>query len=74
MQKPILREPEGTLLRVTLEKLKSDKRSSSEISLATGLPLAWLVSLRRGSVKNPSVNRVQKLYEQLTRKKLKLYA
>lgn len=33
----------------------------------TGLPFYWLRKVASGEIKNPSVNRVQYLYEHLTR-------
>ncbi len=56
------------LLAVTLEKFKECNKTFLEISQETGLPYHWLTKLRW--IKNPSVKRVQKLYEYLTGKDL----
>jgi len=42
----------------------------SEIYRDSGLPFYWLVKFRRGLIKDPSVNRVQRLYEFLTKQRL----
>lgn len=36
------------------------------ISYHTGLAYDWLVKLKRGSIKDPSVNKIQILYEYLS--------
>lgn len=63
---------QGTLFLATWKKLKDDKRSLVKIYDETGIPFYWLKKFRNGEIKNPSVNRVQALYEHLTGSKLKL--
>jgi hypothetical protein len=54
----------------TLELLKADSRKLPDIFAATGLPFYWLRQFSMGTIKNPSVNRIQYLYECLSGKKL----
>jgi len=58
----------GTLYERTRTLL--EKQDLFEVSKATGLPFYWLRSLP--TTTNPSVNRVQVLYEYLTNKPLKV--
>jgi hypothetical protein len=60
----------GTLLQKTRAILARDQRSLLELANETGLPFYWLRKFAGGKIKNPSVNRIQYLYEKLTRKKL----
>lgn len=60
-------------MRATLQLLKADSRSLPEIFRDTGIPFYWLRTFQAGSMKNPSVNRVQHLYECLTGTSLKVY-
>ena len=62
--------PEGTLLVHTRRALQTSEQTYLEIYNATGLDPNWLSGLVRGKTKNPSVNKVQTLYEHLTGKKL----
>ncbi|AUR88752.1 DNA-binding domain protein [Vibrio phage 2.117.O._10N.261.45.E9] len=62
----------NTLLARTQELLLADKRSSYELATQCGLPYNWINDLAKGRVKNPNVNRVQYLYEQLSGKKLEV--
>lgn len=62
----------GSLLLATQQLLHDSHRTHEEIFLATGLPMQWLSSLVRGQTPDPSVNRVQKLYEFLSGKELKV--
>lgn len=57
----------GTLMLKTLELLKKDSRNLSDISIDTGISFFWLQRFSTCSMKNPSVNRVQYLYEQLAK-------
>jgi hypothetical protein len=41
-----------------------------EVFEATGIPYFWLNSFANGRIQNPSVNRVQYLYEYLTKTRL----
>ena len=62
----------GTLMLKTHALLKSDPRNISDISIDTGVSFFWLQRFSAMSMKNPSVNRVQYLYEQLTNTILKI--
>lgn len=59
-----------TLLEAARKLLLADKRSTLEIHKQSGLPVFWLRKLRSGETKDPSVNRVQALYEFLSNTKL----
>jgi hypothetical protein len=58
------------LMQRTATMLKADERSTFDIAKESKLPFYWLRKFRSGAMKNPSVNRVQKLYEHLTGRKL----
>ena len=58
----------GTLLMKTRELLTG--QDLNQIAVQTGLPYQWLKKLALGRTINPSVNRVQKLYEHLSDRKL----
>ena len=62
----------GTLMTRTRELLKTSKQGFLEIYSETGLPFYWLRKCAYGEFRNPSVNRVQFLYEHLTGKPLSL--
>ncbi len=55
-----------TLHERTLELLKKDLRPLPAIGHQAGVPFYWLEKFVRGKIKDPSVNRIQKLYEHLT--------
>lgn len=61
---------EGSLMTATLDLLKKDSRSLLQIYDETGVPFYWLRRFVTGGYKNPSVNRVQYLFEKLSGKKL----
>lgn len=61
---------EGTLLARTRKLLQSAEDSYLVIYKATGLNPNWLSLLSRGEIPNPSVNKVQALYEYLSNNKL----
>lgn len=61
-----------SLLKRTLELLKEDSRSLIEIYTATGIPYYWLKKFSAGEFANPSVNRVQFLYEFLSGQQLEV--
>lgn len=61
-------EKEGTLLIKTRELVKNDTRTLPELATESGIPFYWLQKL--STFKNPSVNRIQYLYEFLSNKKL----
>jgi hypothetical protein len=44
----------------------------SQVAEECGLPLAWLSAFARGEISEPSVNRIECLYEHLTGAKLKV--
>lgn len=60
----------GSLHRRTLELLKASKKSLPVIYKESDLPYWWLKKFSSGEIANPSVNRVQELYEYLTSTKL----
>lgn len=61
----------GTLLIETLEMLRNDKKPTVELYLETGIPFYWLKSLRsKKSIPNPSVNKVEYLYNHLSKNPL----
>lgn len=60
----------STLYEQTLELLINSDMTIQDIATQADLPYDWLVSIRYDRVKNPSVNRVQKLYEFLSGKPL----
>ena len=63
-----------TLFRKTLELIqtRSVRLTLRKISEDTGLSESWLEGFHEGRIQNPSVNRVQKLYEYLTNSTLKV--
>lgn len=63
----------ATLLEAVVVQLKT-RRDKDLITLyaETKLPYYWLRKVANGDIKNPSVNRIQYLYEHLTGKKLEL--
>lgn len=66
-------DAEGTLLRACRTLLEQTKKTNLEIYAATGLQPGWLDTVRKGTTRNPSVNRIQFLYEHLSGKKLELH-
>ena len=56
------------LLEETVALLKADSRDLPTIYVETGIPYHWLKALYYGRIKNPSVNRVCYLREQLLRR------
>lgn len=65
-------EQVGSLMKITLAMLAGTNQSLMEISRTTGLSLYWLQSIRANKVVDPSVNNIQKLYEHLAQKELKV--
>jgi len=62
---------EGKLLKKTRDKLKRlNANGYIEVSFHTGIPETWLKRVAHGNIKDPSVNRIQKVFEYLTKKKL----
>lgn len=70
MNSPTSVERPGSLYEKAQALLKKDERSLFEISKATGLPFYWLKKIRDGAIADPSVNRIQELYEKLSGKKI----
>lgn len=60
------------LLIKTQELLKEDDRDIPTIFAESRIPLYWLQRFAAGQYQNPSVNRVQYLYEFLSGKELDL--
>lgn len=54
-----------SLLEETVKLIKP-REDIATISCNTGLAYDWLVKLKRGSIKDPSVNKIQRLYEYLS--------
>ena len=46
--------------------------TAKEISNATGISEAWIARFRKGDFKTPSVDKVQSIYEFLSKKKLRV--
>lgn len=62
--------PTGSLYETTLRLLR--EVPTLQVHKDTGLPFHWLKRLRENQIENPSVNRIQKLYEYLTGQPLKV--
>lgn len=65
-------EAPGTLLKQTrtlLKKAKSDNKLEA-IAHKTKLPYLWLNKIADGHIYDPSVNRIQKVYEHISGNKL----
>lgn len=60
----------GTLLIRTKELLATSGKTYLDIHSETGLTPHWLSFLANGKIANPSVNKVQRLYECLRGTKL----
>lgn len=60
----------GTLLETTLRLLRERQNTLPDIAMATTLPFYWLRKVAGGEIADPSVNRIQTLYEYLSGKKL----
>lgn len=60
----------GSLHQRTLELLRQSGKSLPILYKETGIPFFWLRKFSSGVIKNPSVNRVQALYEYLSSTKL----
>lgn len=59
-----------TLLQKTVTLLNKSTQPLNDIAEKSGLPYDWLVGIKYERIKEPSVNRIQKLYEYLTGKRL----
>lgn len=62
----------GSLHQKALELLKGSPQALPDIARDSELPYYWLKKFSSGEVKDPSVNRVQKLYEYLAKKPLEI--
>lgn len=60
----------GTLLQRTRELIKQSDQSYSQMFAGSGLEPNWISGVATGRIKDPSVNRIQKLYEYLAGSKL----
>lgn len=60
----------NSLMQETIRLINADPRSPLEIYRDTGVPFYWIKNFAKGLYINPSVNRVQFLYEILSEKKL----
>ena len=56
----------NTLYIKTMELLEASPLSLREIADRSELPYDWLTAIKYDRIKNPSVNRIQHLYEFLT--------
>lgn len=59
-----------TFMQATIDLIEKDGRTDLELYRATGIPHHWIANLRKGNCLNPSVNRVQYLFEYLSGRKL----
>jgi len=57
----------GSLHVETLKLLRQSRDSLLDIHLATRLPFYWLKRFKEDGIRDPSVNRIQILYEHLAR-------
>lgn len=58
-------KPCSLLLR-TRQLLRDDPRSLHDVAVQSQTPFYWLRKFHTGEIKDPGVNRVQRLYEFLT--------
>ena len=59
-----------SLYTKTRELIKEDKLTLEMIGQATGVPYYWLTKFSAGEIPNPAVNRIQYLYEFLSKSKI----
>lgn len=62
----------GTLVEKASELLEATDLTNDAIFFATGIPTGWIAKFRQGNTADPSVNRVQCLYEFLSDKILEV--
>jgi len=60
----------GSLHLATQALLRASPLSTFEVAKETGLTYSWIVSFASGRMANPSVNRVQLLFEFLSGEKI----
>jgi len=63
-------DKEQSLMQASRKLLGDHELDFVGVTLATGIPYHWLSKFSAGEFKNPSVNRVQCLYEFLTGTKI----
>lgn len=56
----------GSLMAKTLELVRKEPRGLLAVYQKTGVPFYWLRKFASGKIPNPSVNRVQFLYQKLS--------
>lgn len=66
----ILADQRGALHTATITALKEDRRTLRMVGQATGIPYYWLKKLSANEINAPNVNRMQYLFEFLTKKKI----
>ena len=62
----------GTLMKKVLELFIKDGRTPLQLQIDHGVPFYWVKALQAGTIKNPSVNRIEYLYNLLSKKPLSL--
>lgn len=60
----------GTLVTEVRKMLKADVRPQLQMATELRVPYHWLKSFMAGAIVDPSVNRIQHIYEQLTGRRL----
>jgi len=71
-KREVVQDEDCALLERTRELLRTTRHTYLDIAVATGLRPHWLSFLASGKITDPSVNKIQKLYEFLSNKKLRL--
>lgn len=61
-----------SLHKRTLALVRAEPRGLLAVHTKTGVPYHWLRKFAAGRIPNPGVNRVQKLFEKLSGKTVKL--
>lgn len=64
--------PIGSLYNRTLELLRTSQFTLPEIFRRSGISFYWLKRFKEGRIVDPSVNKVQALYEFLSGRKLEV--
>lgn len=63
----------SVLLKATLELLEQTSRESwPALAQDIGCTYTWLVQLEKGQIKEPGINKVERLYAKLSGKSLKI--
>lgn len=60
----------GELMKQTIALLNSSTSTVYQVAQDTGIPFHWLLNFGASRYRNPSVNRVQYLYEHLKKQRL----